>query len=892
MLNKVNQLIIKHIYIMLTSRQIRQQFMDFFASKHHRIVSSAPMVVKDDPTLMFTNAGMNQFKDIFLGNRPISDTRIANTQKCLRVSGKHNDLEEVGHDTYHHTMFEMLGNWSFGDYFKQEAIDWAWELLTEILRIDKNRLYATIFEGDKQDGLEQDDEAGDFWKQYLPQERILLGSKKDNFWEMGDSGPCGPCSEIHIDLRDDVERQQIDGATLVNQDHPEVIEIWNLVFIQYNRMSDGKLVPLPDKHVDTGMGFERLCRALQGKKSNYDTDIFQPVISRQAELSGKAYGVDPSVDVAFRVIADHLRAVSFSIADGQLPSNVKAGYVIRRILRRAIRYGYTYLGFREPVINQLVPVLVEQLGDVFPELKAQKTMIMRVIAEEEISFLRTLETGIHLLEQITEKMEASNVKVIDGKTAFLLYDTYGFPLDLTALIMAEKGMKVDSEGFREEMEAQKNRSRDAARMETDDWVIMQEGIETEGFIGYDSTEAGVELLRYRRIVAKDKTQYQLVFSRTPFYPESGGQVGDQGMITHTITGEKIRIINTKLENQLIVHFTDQLPTETSGKFIASVDQEARRSTERNHSATHLLHHALREILGSHVEQKGSLVHPDYFRFDFAHFRKLTPEELKQVEERVNQMILQSINRDEQRHVPLTRAREMGAMSLFGEKYGEEVRVIRFGDSVELCGGTHVETTGEIGVFKIISEGAIAAGIRRIEAITGLAAIRYYEEQLATVAALKELVRNPKEPLKSVQSLIDKNRQLEEQLAVYAAEHAAVSGNNLVASAQNINGIRFVGEKTTLASSGIKDLAFRFRESETNLVMVLTSENDGKAGIAVFVSPDLIKSKGLHAGNLVKVLSPIIQGGGGGQDFFATAGGKNPDGLAEVIIKVKEMLNQA
>ncbi|MFO7723308.1 MAG: alanine--tRNA ligase [Bacteroidales bacterium] len=877
---------------MLTSLQIRQQFMDFFASKHHRIVSSAPMVVKDDPTLMFTNAGMNQFKDIFLGNRPISDTRIANTQKCLRVSGKHNDLEEVGHDTYHHTMFEMLGNWSFGDYFKQEAIAWAWELLTGVYGIDQNRLFATIFEGDKKDGLEPDSEAGTYWQQYLPLERILPGSKKDNFWEMGDSGPCGPCSEIHIDLRDEKERQRVDGADLVNKDHPEVIEIWNLVFIQYNRLADGSLVPLPDRHVDTGMGFERLCRVLQGKKSNYDTDIFQPVIRRQAELSGKIYGVDPMVDVAFRVIADHLRAVSFSIADGQLPSNVKAGYVIRRILRRAIRYGYTYLGFREPVINQLVPVLVQQMGDVFPELKAQKTMIMRVIAEEEISFLRTLETGIHLLEQITEKMADSGVGKIDGKTAFLLYDTYGFPLDLTALIMAEKGMEVDNEGFREEMEAQKNRSRDAAKMEADDWVNVNSDAGQEGFIGYDTTESEVRILRYRKIMTREKTLFQLVFNRTPFYPESGGQVGDQGFITATATGDKTRIISTKFENQLIVHSAEKLPVELSGTFHAAVDHEARRSTARNHSATHLLHHALREILGTHVEQKGSLVHPDYFRFDFAHFRKMTPEELAQTEARVNQMILMSVNRDERRNIPLAEAKEMGAMSLFGEKYGDEVRVIRFGNSVELCGGIHVESTGEIGVFKILSEGAIAAGVRRIEAITGLAAIRFYEEQLATVNALRELVRNPKEPLKSVQALIERNRLLEEQLAIYAGEHAASAVKGLIASAEEISGIRFVGNETTLASSDIKDIAFRLRETESNLVMVLTSVNDGKAGIAIFVSSDLIKGKGLHAGNMVKALSPIIQGGGGGQDFFATAGGKNTDGLPEVIARAKELLNQA
>lgn len=876
---------------MLTSQQIRQQFMDFFASKQHKIFPSAPMVIKNDPTLMFTNAGMNQFKDIFLGNSTSDNPRVANTQKCLRVSGKHNDLEEVGHDTYHHTMFEMLGNWSFGDYFKQEAIDWAWELLTDIYKIDKSRLYATLFEGDLSEGLNEDIESKNLWKKYLPENQILLGSKKDNFWEMGDTGPCGPCSEVHVDLRSEQERNKIDGASLVNTDHPLVIEIWNLVFIQYNRLSDGSLTSLPDMHVDTGMGFERLCMVLQGKKSNYDTDVFQPVIRKIGQLSGKSYGDNNLDDIAFRVVADHLRAVAFSIADGQLPSNVKAGYVIRRILRRAIRYGYTYLGFKEPFINLLVNVLVEQMGEFFPELVAQEQLITKVIAEEEASFLRTLETGITLLEQVSEKLKHDKSSTLDGKTAFLLYDTYGFPPDLTALILAEKGMNIDNEGFAEEMEAQKTRSRNAAKIDADDWVTVNEDIEDEGFVGYDSTDAIVRIAKYRKLITKDRTYYQLVFNKTPFYAESGGQVGDTGVIENTDTGESIRIENTRYENKLIVHLTGKLPLIPTATFVARVNIEARRSTARNHSATHLLHMALREVLGSHVEQKGSLVHPDYFRFDFAHFSKMTSEEIDATEKRVNELILDSVIRDEKRDIPLDDAKSMGAISLFGEKYGDSVRVIRFGDSVELCGGTHVHSTGEIGVFKIISEGAIAAGIRRIEAITGWKAIEYYREQLDTVNQIKELVRNPKDPLKSIRTLMERNRLLEEKVAEFEKERAGSAIKPLLDSAEIVSGIRFVGSETTLNPADIKDIAFSLREAESNLVMVLTSARDGKAGISIFVSSDIIRNKKMSAANLIKIVSPLINGGGGGQDFFATAGGKNPDGLALVIEKVKDLMQQ-
>ena len=874
---------------MLTSKEIRQQFIEFFAARQHKIFPSAPMVIKNDPTLMFTNAGMNQFKDIFLGNAEISNPRIANTQKCLRVSGKHNDLEEVGHDTYHHTMFEMLGNWSFGDYFKEEAIMYAWELLTDVFGIDSSRLYATVFEGDSDEGLAEDTEAKGYWQQYLPDSQVLYGSKKDNFWEMGETGPCGPCSEVHIDLRTDEERKKIDGAFLVNTDNPLVIEIWNLVFIQFNRRANGTLVTLPCQHVDTGMGFERLCMVLQKKTSNYDTDIFQPLIQKIAGIAGKKYGVDNKADVAFRVVADHLRAVAFSIADGQLPSNVKAGYVIRRILRRAIRYGYTYLGFKEPFINQLVPVLVEQMGDFFPELKAQQKLISKVIAEEEAGFLRTLETGIALLEQMIHKLKQEKRDVLDGATAFLLYDTYGFPVDLTALILAEKEMSLDHEGFAREMEGQKSRSRNAGKIDTGDWIVVNSDIEEKGFIGHDSTEADVKIIRYRSLRLSDKTLYQIVLNQTPFYAESGGQVGDKGELRSVATGETIQIENTQFENNLIVHTTEKEPSEPTADFRAVVDSEARRSTARNHSATHLLHIALREILGSHVEQKGSLVHPDYLRFDFSHFSKMTTDEISRTERYVNGMIMDSLVKDEMREMPLVEAKSMGAVSLFGEKYGDKVRVIRFGKSVELCGGTHVDTTGEIGVFKILSEGAIAAGIRRIEAVTGWKALEFYENHLHTVQVLKELVKNPKNPLKSVRNLYEKNRDLEAQIALLSKEKSASAIQTLLAATEIVNGIRFSGSLTDLAQSDIKDLAFTLRAKESNLVLVLTSVVNQKASIAVFVSDDLVKSGKLSAVAIIKQISPIISGGGGGQDFFATAGGKDVDGLKKAIMKVKELL---
>ena len=870
-----------------SSNEIRQHFMAFFESKGHRIVPSAPMVIKDDPTLMFTNAGMNQFKDIFLGNREATSLRIANTQKCLRVSGKHNDLEEVGHDTYHHTMFEMLGNWSFGDYFKEEAIEWAWELLTGRLGINPELLYATVFEGDAENRLEADEEARSYWRKYLPESRILNGSKKDNFWEMGDSGPCGPCSEVHIDLRPEAEKAQIPGRDLVNHDHPQVIEIWNLVFIQYNRLANGSLVPLPSKHVDTGMGFERLCRVLQQKTSNYDTDIFQPVIQHTANLCGKPYGHDEKTDIAFRVVADHLRAVAFSIADGQLPSNVKAGYVIRRILRRGIRYGYTYLGFREPFINRLVPVLAGQMGSTFPELKKQQEFILRVIAEEELSFLRTLETGIHYLDQIIGKLKESGNTKLDGKTAFTLYDTFGFPVDLTALILSENGLSLDHGAFLSEMEVQKTRSRDAAKVETDDWILVTPEEEATEFLGYDYTEASVKITRYRKVVSRDKTLFQLVFDKTPFYGESGGQVGDSGIIEDTVSHEQIPVISTKIENRLIIHLTEKAPANPGSVFHAMVNVEARKATARNHSATHLLHYALRKVLGHHVEQKGSLVHPDYFRFDFAHFRKMTHEELSDVETIVNELIMQCILRDEQRSIPLEEAKSMGAMSLFGEKYGDEVRVIRFGDSIELCGGTHVAATGEIGLFRIVSEGAIAAGIRRIEAITGYKALEWVNHQLDSLQSARELLKNPKDLSQAISHLIEKNVALEAELEVFEKEKAGRILEDLIRNAQLINHVRFVEGEGQISPAELKDLAFSIRNSEKNLVMVFTVVSDGKASLSIFVSPDITAEKGISASALIKEISPLIQGGGGGQDFFASAGGKNPAGLPEAVRIIRE-----
>jgi len=861
----------------MTSTEIRQTFLDFFKSKQHEIVPSAPMVVKNDPTLMFTNAGMNQFKDIFLGNSPVQFSRIADTQKCLRVSGKHNDLEEVGHDTYHHTMFEMLGNWSFGDYFKKEAIAWAWELLTEVYKIDKDRLYVTIFGGDASDNLPEDTEASDIWKQYIAADRILKGSKKDNFWEMGDTGPCGPCSEIHVDIRDPAERAAVPGDTLVNKDHPQVIEIWNNVFIQFNRQANGSLVQLPARHVDTGMGFERLCMVLQGKQSNYDTDVFTPIIGEIARLSGIAYGTDKKSDVAMRVMADHLRAVSFAIADGQLPSNNKAGYVIRRILRRAVRYGYSFLNIREPFIFRLVNVLENQMGSQFPELKSQKGLIERVISEEEHSFLRTLSIGIQKFQQYIAATDAS--LPVTGDFAFEMYDTYGFPIDLTQLMSREINRVVDMEGFNLRLEEQKNRSRADATIETGDWTLIIPS-ETCEFIGYDEVEAEVRIARYRKIVAKGKDIYQLVFNKTPFYAESGGQVGDSGQI---ISGhETLEILDTKKENTLIIHLAERLPEQLDSVFIARVDLEKRIRTANNHSATHLLHFALRKILGSHVEQKGSFVGPDYLRFDFAHFQKLSDAELLQVNALVNQLIRENAVLDEHRAVPMTEAASMGALAFFGEKYGDKVRVIRFGNSVELCGGTHVKATGQIGSFLVVSESAIAAGVRRIEAITAGKVEEYLLDQAALIEQLKSIVKNPADPLKAVQQLIEQNTELRKQLEQLNAEKAKQLKNELIHQAEQINGVSFIITKADLDAAAIKDLAFELKNAVNNLFLVIGNEIDGKAGLTVMISDTLVKERGFNAGQIVRDLAKHIQGGGGGQPNYATAGGKNPSGIQAAL----------
>jgi len=871
----------------MNSKEIRSRFLSFFESKKHAIVPSAPMVIKNDPTLMFTNAGMNQFKDIFLGNSPVKDARIADSQKCLRVSGKHNDLEEVGHDTYHHTMFEMLGNWSFGDYFKKEAIEWAFEFLVKEMGVDTDRLYATVFEGSKDDGLELDIEAKEYWKKYLPEERILHGSKKDNFWEMGDTGPCGPCSEIHVDLRNDEDRKEISGDKLVNQDHPLVIEIWNLVFIQYNRKANGALELLPNKHVDTGMGFERLCMVLQGKKSNYDTDVFQPIIQAIANASGKMYGENEHADVAMRVIADHLRAISFSIADGQLPSNVKAGYVIRRILRRAVRYGYTFLGFNDPFMFKLMPVLIDLMGDAYPELVSQKQLIERVIQEEEASFLRTLETGIRLLDKIIKTTLDQNYNVIPGKIAFELYDTYGFPFDLTELIARENKLTVNKKEFEEEMEAQKNRSRSAATIDTDDWVDLFKD-DVEEFVGYDYLETEIRITRYRKIKQKNKELYQLVFNISPFYAESGGQVGDTGYIE--ANGERVYIINTIKENNLNIHITEKLPIDPKAHFKAVVNGKARQSTANNHTATHLLHYALRKVLGEHVEQKGSLVHPDYLRFDFSHFQKLSEEEIRQIEIIVNEKIRQNISLDEHRNIPMKAASDMGAIALFGEKYGDTVRVIRFDDSVELCGGTHVHHTGQIGFFKIMSESSIAAGIRRIEAITGEKVVEYVFSQIQELAEVKSLLKNQKNAAEGVRALIEEVNTLNKKVEELIAEQAQVIKKNLIQQKENINGINFIAAKIELNSaSAIKDISYQLKNEVDNLFLALGAEIDGKANLSVMISENLVKEKSWNASVIIREIAKEIQGGGGGQDFYATAGGKNPKGIDNALVKVKEYL---
>jgi alanyl-tRNA synthetase len=863
----------------LTSRQIRQQFLDFFQSKGHVIVPSAPMVVKGDPTLMFINSGMAPFKNWFLGNEAIKYPRVADTQKCLRVSGKHNDLEEVGVDTYHHTMFEMLGNWSFGDYFKQDAIAWAWELLTEVYKIPTDRLYVTVFEGDASENLAFDQEAYDIWKERIAEERILRGNKKDNFWEMGDTGPCGPCSEIHIDIRSDEDRAKVDGKTLVNNDHPQVVEIWNNVFMQFERRADGSLVPLAAKHVDTGMGFDRLCMALQGVQSNYDTDVFTPLISKVEELSGKKYECSAEKrDVAMRVIADHVRAVSFAIADGQLPSSGGAGYVIRRILRRAIRYGYSFLGMKEPFICQLVPVLAEQMGDFFPEIKSGQSLVSKVIREEEESFLRTLDKGIQLLDEIIRKTSAD---VIDGKVVFELYDTFGFPADLTALIAAEGKKRIDTSGFETELQKQKERSRAATKLETEDWVVLAEG-ETE-FIGYDALECDTRILKYRKIKAKGKESFQLVLSKTPFYAESGGQVGDTGRLVSA--NEVVVITDTRKENNLVVHFTDALPEKVEGAFSARVEGDRRANITANHSATHLLHEALREVLGTHVEQKGSLVGPDYLRFDFSHFAKMSDEEAARVESLVNERIRKNFPLEENRSMAIEDARKTGAMMLFGEKYGDVVRVIKFGNSVELCGGTHVRSTGELGMFRIQSEGAVAAGVRRVEAISSNGAFQFIHSELELLDQIRQSLK-AKDVLKSIADLQARNSELQKQIDKFNKEKAAQVKLLLKSKITHVGDVEFIAEHVDLEAAELKDVAFQLKSEHTRLFGMFASQSGGKATITCVISEALAAERGLNAGNIIRELAKEINGGGGGQAFFATAGGTNAAGLQSVLDKAK------
>ena len=865
----------------MTSNEIRNQFLKFFESKGHHIVPSAPMVVKNDPTLMFTNAGMNQFKDIFLGNAPAPFPRVSDAQKCLRVSGKHNDLEEVGHDTYHHTMFEMLGNWSFGDYFKREAIAYGWEFLTEVLHIDKNNLYVTVFGGDEKDGLEMDTEAYNFWKEHIDESRILKGSKKDNFWEMGEQGPCGPCSEIHIDLRDPADKLQTPGRDLVNKDNPLVIEIWNLVFMQYNRLADGTLQPLKAKHIDTGMGFERLCMVMQGKKSNYDTDVFQPLIQHIARLSGRTYGQDNQADIAMRVIADHLRAVSFSIADGQLPGNAKAGYVIRRILRRAIRYGYTFLGFKEPFINALVDTLVSQMGTQYPELVKQQQLIQRIILEEEQSFLKTLAGGIKRFEDYVNTHTGTNT--IDGDFAFELFDTYGFPVDLTQLMASEKGWSVDMEGFQRGLAEQKNRSRAAATVENDDWIELIPGVNQE-FIGYDELSAEVRITRYRHVKVKDKEFFQLVFDRTPFYGESGGQVGDQGTLTNP-AGDMVPVINTKKENNLIIHIVNKLPEHLDQPYKAEVDKCRRIAIQCNHSSTHLLHKALRNVLGTHVEQKGSSVDDQRLRFDFSHFAKLTREEIREVEKQVNIDIRRAIPLEEHRSMPIAEAQKLGAMALFGEKYGDHVRVVKFGDSVEFCGGTHIDNTGHIGSFRIISEGAVAAGMRRIEAVTGAAAESYNNNMQDQLDSLRELLKNPKDIISAVQRLQDDNAALRAEVEQFQKAQVNALKQDL---ARQLALSPLLVRRMDADLSQLKDAMLALASQYPDMAVVLGSVYGGKPALLVALGKNRTDA-GLNAGNIVRAAGKEIQGGGGGQPAYATAGGKNPDGLDAALRVAEEMI---
>ena len=871
----------------MTSKEIRESYKEFFRSKGHQIVPSAPMVIKGDPTLMFTNAGMNQFKDIILGNAEIKYPRVADSQKCLRVSGKHNDLEEVGHDTYHHTMFEMLGNWSFGDYFKHEAIDWAWEYLTSVLGLSPDRLYVTVFEGSPADGLERDDEAASIWEKHLSKERIINGNKHDNFWEMGDQGPCGPCSEIHVDIRSDEERSQVSGLSLVNQGHPQVIEIWNLVFMQYNRKADGSLEPLPKRVIDTGMGFERLCMALQGKTSNYDTDIFTPMIQAIATLTGIEYGADAKSDVAMRVIADHIRTIAFAITDGQLPSNAKAGYVIRRILRRAVRYGYTFLGRREAFIYSLLPILIETMGDAYPELVAGRELIGKVMKEEEESFLRTLETGIRLLEKQMEDTRAKGLSVLDGHDAFVLYDTYGFPLDLTALILSEHGMSVDEAGFDAAMQQQKERARNAAAIDAGDWQIVAEG--AVRFVGYDLIECSTEILRYRQVKQKNQQYYQVVLSETPFYAEMGGQVGDKGFLINA-EGKKYEVFDTKRENNLAIHLMKELPSDLEGALRAVVSEERRHRIEANHSATHLLHEALREVLGAHVEQKGSFVSDEVLRFDFAHFAKVEPEQLRQVERLVSARIRADLPLQEFREVPIDEAREMGAMALFGEKYGDHVRVIRFGSSTEFCGGTHIHSTGRIGTFRILSESSVAAGVRRIEAVSGDAAEEYLYGIDDMVQSIRGLFNNSPQLITAIKKMLEENADLGRQVGDFVRQQTSEEKRRLLEQRVEVNGIRLFLVRREAPAEIIKDIAFQIAgELNEPFVFIAGSPQQDKASLTLMLSKDLVESRGWNASQLIRSAAKHIQGGGGGQPHFATAGGKNPDGLSAAVDELLETL---
>ena len=870
---------------MLTAKEIRETFKRYFEERGHHIVPSAPMVIKDDPTLMFTNAGMNQFKDIILGNKDAQWRRVADSQKCLRVSGKHNDLEEVGHDTYHHTMFEMLGNWSFGDYFKHEAIDWAWDLLVNVYGLDPKNLYATVFEGDDSIGVSRDDEAATFWEAHLPKDHILNGNAHDNFWEMGDTGPCGPCSEIHIDLRSEEEKAAVPGASLVNKDNPLVIEIWNLVFMQYNRKVDGSLEPLPNKVIDTGMGLERLCMALQGKKSNYDTDVFQPLIGKLGEMCGKKYGDNKDVDIAMRVVADHVRTIAFSVADGQLPSNAKAGYVIRRILRRAVRYGYTFLGFKEAFMYRLIDTLIDNMGDAYPEIKAQADLIKHVTKEEEDAFLRTLDTGMKLIEKVIADTKAAGKTVVDGKEAFTLYDTFGFPLDLTELILRENGMTVNEEEFNVEMQKQKQRARNAAAVEATDWVELKDGV-TE-FVGYDLTECDVNILRYRKVTQKNKSFYQIVLDRTPFYAEMGGQVGDRGSLT--LGDEVVEVTDTKRENNLPVHITAKLPSDVNATLHAAIDLQARHATECNHTATHLLHAALRQVLGTHVEQKGSYVDPVSLRFDFSHFRKVTPEEIRQVEHLANKMIRTAIPREEHREMPIDEARQMGAMALFGEKYGDRVRVIKYGDSVELCGGTHVPNTGNIGMVRIVSESSIAAGIRRIEAVTGANVEDMLDNIQDTLGHIKEMLNNAPDAIAALQRSLAENADLKKQVDDFMKQRIAILAKQLENEAVREDGIDVIILTGERLPDIVKGVALTIKANcPAATAFLAATEYEGKPMLTVMLSEDLVKA-GKNAGNIVRGAAKCIQGGGGGQPHFAQAGGRNPQGLEDALIAMRDAL---